>query len=141
MMQAVNAFAPQVKKCEAAIRSAHSSNLELLTSTQGVMVVPLPQAYQGVASGTAATPTTATLDLVGGDVHGVSRAGNEASHKLETEVLAPLVRWQQVHRQLQVRLVGGVDGCGCEAGWGRAAGQGGGAGGVGAPAASQPPPT
>lgn len=138
MMQAVNVFGAQVKKCEAAIRSAHASNLELLTATQGAMAVPLPQAYQGVASGSAATPTSVALDLVGGtgaDVQGVSRAGNEAGHKLETEVLAPLSRWQQVHRQLQVRLArlqrGGAGRGGKGAAWLEGA--------AGAATSSQPP--
>lgn len=32
----------------------------------------------------------------------LSRVANESGHKLETEVLAPLTRWQDVHLQLVV---------------------------------------
>ena len=32
----------------------------------------------------------------------LSRVANESGHKLETEVLAPLTRWQDVHLQLAV---------------------------------------
>lgn len=40
----------------------------------------------------------------------LSRVGNESGHKLETEVLAPLTRWQDVHMQLLVSAlaVGGM---------------------------------
>lgn len=56
------------------------------------------------------------LSQVGGPhfkADALSRMGNESGHKLETEVLAPLTRWQDVHMQLLVsarRLNGHVGG-------------------------------
>ncbi len=46
-----------------------------------------------------------SLPQVGGanfKADALSRVANESGHKLETEVLAPLTRWQDVHLQLVV---------------------------------------
>lgn len=39
----------QVKKCEKAIRAAHTANAELLSTTKTVMSLPLPQVRRGAA--------------------------------------------------------------------------------------------
>lgn len=102
-MKAATVFSQQLKTCAASIRTAHSANLDLLTSTQTTMALSLPQTYE--ESNQGAGSVTATLNLVGGpacDVGSVSRLGNEMGHQLETEVLAPLARWQEVRLQLLV---------------------------------------
>ena len=103
MMKTATDFSLQVKKCERAIRSAHAANAELLTTTKTAMSLPLPQTYEDTNNG--AGTATASLNLVGGPnfkAETVSRVANESGHKLETEVLAPLQRWQDVHAQLAV---------------------------------------
>lgn len=105
MMKTAIDFSMQVKKCEKAIRAAAVANTELLSATKTTMTLPLPQTYEDNNNG--AGSATGALNLVGGpgfkaDI--VSRVGNESGHKLETEVLAPLTRWQEVHLQLLARF-------------------------------------
>ena len=52
-------------------------------------------------------PPTPLPPQVGGPnfkADALSRVANESGHKLETEVLAPLTRWQDVHLQLVVSM-------------------------------------
>lgn len=103
MMKTATDFSLQVRKCEKAIRAAHAANAELLSATKTTMTLPLPQTYEDTNGG--AGSATSSLNLVGGPTFKadtVSRVTNESGHKLETEVLAPLTRWQEVHLQLAV---------------------------------------
>jgi hypothetical protein len=112
MMKTATDFSLQVKKCERAIRGAHAANAELLGTTKATMTLALPQTYDDSNAGAGGTAVVA-LHMVGGpnfNSDAVSRVTNESGHKLETEVLAPLQRWQDVHGQLAVsagRRVGG----------------------------------
>ncbi|KAL4457824.1 hypothetical protein ABPG75_012689 [Micractinium tetrahymenae] len=106
MMKTATDFAAQVKKCEKAIRAAHSANAELLSTTKATMALPLPQTYEDSNAGAGGAAAVA-LHQVGGPhfkAESISRMGNESGHKLETEVLAPLTRWQDVHLQLAARF-------------------------------------
>ena len=103
MMRTATDFSLQVRRCEKAIRAAHTASAELLTTTKNVMSLPLPQTYEDTAASVGAAAAAATC--VGGPhfkADALSRVGNESGHKLETEVLAPLTRWQDVHLQLAV---------------------------------------
>jgi hypothetical protein len=103
MIKTATDFSQQVKKCEKAIRTASAANAELLTTTKATMTMPLPQTYDESNGGLGSA--AAALNLVGGPsfkADAVSRVGNDSGHKLETEVLAPLTRWQEVHLQLAV---------------------------------------
>ena len=107
MMKTATDFSLQVKRCEKAIRAAHAANAELLATTKAVMSLPLPQTYDDSNAG--AGGAASALHQVGGPgfkAEALSRVGNESGHKLETEVLAPLTRWQDVHLQLVVRPLG-----------------------------------
>ena len=104
MMKTATDFSLQVKKCERAIRGAHAANAELLGTTKATMTLALPQTYDDSNAGAGGTAVVA-LHMVGGpnfNSDAVSRVTNESGHKLETEVLAPLQRWQDVHGQLAV---------------------------------------
>ena len=108
MMKTASDFSQQVRKCEKAIRAAHAANGDVLTATKAVMTLPLPLTYEHSNDG--AGSAVAVMHVVGGPnfkAETVSRVGNEAGHKLETEVLAPLQRWQDVHLQLAVSARGG----------------------------------
>jgi hypothetical protein len=105
MIKTATDFSQQVKKCEKAIRTASAANAELLTTTKATMTMPLPQTYDESNGGLGSA--AAALNLVGGPsfkADAVSRVGNDSGHKLETEVLAPLTRWQEVHLQLAARF-------------------------------------
>lgn len=114
MMKTATDFSQQVRKCEKAIRAASAANAELLSATKGTMTMPLPQTYDESNGGLGSA--TAALNLVGGPsfkADAVSRVGNDSGHKLETEVLAPLTRWQEVHMQLAVSGGGRCEGGAC----------------------------
>lgn len=105
MMKTATDFSMQVKKCEKAIRAAHAANAELLSTTKTVMSLPLPQTFEETNAG--AGGAAVALHQVGGPnfkADALSRVANESGHKLETEVLAPLTRWQDVHLQLVARF-------------------------------------
>ncbi|KAI7840379.1 hypothetical protein COHA_005922 [Chlorella ohadii] len=105
MMKTATDFSMQVKKCEKAIRAAHAANAELLSTTKTVMSLPLPQTFEDTNAG--AGGAAVALHQVGGPnfkADALSRVANESGHKLETEVLAPLTRWQDVHLQLVARF-------------------------------------
>ncbi|KAI3436754.1 hypothetical protein D9Q98_006166 [Chlorella vulgaris] len=104
MMKTATDFSAQVRKCERAIRTAQGANAELLSTTKATMTLPLPNTYEDSNAG--AGSATSSLNLVGGPhfkADTVGRVTNESGHKLETEVLAPLTRWQDVHLQLAAR--------------------------------------
>jgi hypothetical protein len=70
-----------------------------------VMQAALPRRYEETAAGSGAAPLS--IQPIGGDAFSapaVSQALQEAGHKVETEVLAPLQRWHEVYSQLTVRL-------------------------------------
>jgi hypothetical protein len=73
-----------------------------------VMQAALPRRYEETAAGGGAAPIG--IQPIGGGAFSapaVSQAMQEAGHKIETEVLAPLQRWQDVYSQLTVGLWGG----------------------------------
>ena len=67
------------------------------------MQAALPRRYEETAAGSGAAPLG--IQPIGGDAFSapaVSQAVQEAGNKIETEVLAPLQRWQEVYNQLAV---------------------------------------
>ena len=68
------------------------------------MQAALPRRYEETTAGGGAAPLG--IQPIGGDAFSapaVSQAMQEAGHKVETEVLAPLQRWHEVYSQLTVR--------------------------------------
>ena len=79
---------------------------------RGVMMAPLPRVFEdtAVAAGGAVAKG---VETIGGDPFMpdvVTRALQEASQKLEADVVAPLQRWQDVHAQLAVSAWRGAGG-------------------------------
>ena len=77
-----------------------------------MMMAPLPRVFEdtAVAAGGAVAKG---VETIGGDPFMpdvVTRALQEASQKLEADVVAPLQRWQDVHAQLTVSARGGAGG-------------------------------
>ena len=68
-----------------------------------MLQAPLPLVFEETA---AAAGGSATLHTVGGPAFAgedLSRAGQDAGAQLESEVLAPMQRWMDVHAKLQAR--------------------------------------
>lgn len=69
---------PQVRKCEKAIRGAHAANAELLSTTKGVMTLPLPLTYEDTNAGAGGTAAVA-LHQVSRGHWGSGQVGGQAA--------------------------------------------------------------
>lgn len=106
MLEEARQFVVQLEKCERAVRQMAAANAEAVGAIRGVMAAPLPLRFQETAAGSGGASSGPSA--IGGDgfsAHAMSRAVQEATHKTEAEVLAPLQRWHDVYTQLAVSVL------------------------------------
>lgn len=107
MLREAGVFSEQLRQCEGEIRSIKDATESLLSTVRGVLSAPLPRTYDD-AGGGAAAPSATRPRAIGGpdaDLDGLREVGREAGRRLESEVLAPMGRWNQAYDLVRGRMV------------------------------------
>lgn len=109
MMHEAAEFAVHLRRCEKDIRTLKNATEGLLMTTKIVLSAPLPRVYEETGNGrVAAMPAVAGQPgtLIGGDfkVEDLTRISKETSRKLDTEVLAPMARWNTAFHTVELRM-------------------------------------
>lgn len=107
MLREAGAFSEHLRQCEGEIRAIKDATESLLTTVRSVLSAPLPRTYDD-AGGGAAAPSATRPRAIGGpdaDLDGLREVGREAGRRLESEVLAPMGRWNQAYELVKGRMV------------------------------------
>lgn len=104
-MQEAGNFAAHLKDCQRAITGLKLATEDILKTTKNALSAPLPHVYEesAASAGGSARPTT-SIGGPGFKPDSISPLSQKLSQQMESQVMVPLTRWQDIHATLQTRM-------------------------------------